>query len=286
MLENAVAQFASFGPGKIWVMCPLFKGIKTSGKVWKNAAVQIFLSIGIGTSALATLSSYNDFHNNCQRDAIILPIIDGLTSFLSGLTSFSILGYMAHISGTHIDNVISKGPGIVFIVYPQALSTLPFAQIWAVIFFAMLVLIGLDSQFGHIQVIVTAITDVYPEKFGSNHKTLLTGIVCLVCFLFGIVLITEILWTSSLISFKHLFYGDGTMFPKWTHYVGYGIALLTIIPVPVMGVQQIMKHTGSFVNRLKQSLKPTMEWCPAETRAELNKDDIINSTEEVASHFL
>ncbi|XP_052824442.1 sodium- and chloride-dependent glycine transporter 2 [Octopus bimaculoides] len=289
----------------------------TDVTVWKNAALQILLSIGIGTSALATLSSYNNFHNNCERDAIILPIIDGLTSFLSGLTSFSILGYMAHISGTHLDNVIVKGPGIVFIVYPQALSTFPFAQIWAVLFFAMLVLVGLDSQFGHIQVIVTAITDVYPEKFG-NHKTLLTGIVCLVCFLFGIVFITESglyilqivdwycasltlllilfleiiavawvygtrrlendislmlgrkpwpvwkplwtvinplcvlsLWISSLISFKHLFYGDGTMFPKWTHYVGYGIALLSIIPVPVLGVQQIMKHKGSFVNYLE-----------------------------------
>ena len=45
-----------------------------------------------------------------------------------------------------VEGVVSEGPGLVFVVFPQALSNLPLPQIWSVIFFAMLVMPGVDSQ--------------------------------------------------------------------------------------------------------------------------------------------
>lgn len=38
------------------------------------------------------------------------------------------------------------GPGLIFVVYPQAMAKMPIGQMWAVLFFFMLLCLGLNSQ--------------------------------------------------------------------------------------------------------------------------------------------
>ncbi|KRX80152.1 Sodium-dependent serotonin transporter, partial [Trichinella sp. T6] len=62
--------------------------------------------------------------------------INSLTSILSGLVIFSLLGYMADCLNKDIAEVAETGgAGLVFIVYPRAISTMKAAPIWSVILF-------------------------------------------------------------------------------------------------------------------------------------------------------
>nr|CDJ84925.1 Sodium:neurotransmitter symporter domain containing protein [Haemonchus contortus] len=130
--------------------------------VWQDAATQVFFSLGPGFGVLMAYSSYNNFNNNVYLDALITSAINCATSFLSGFVIFSVLGYMSCKSGKPIDTVAQEGPGLVFVVYPEALATMPWAPGWSVLFFLMLITLGLDSSFGGSEAIITALSDEFP----------------------------------------------------------------------------------------------------------------------------
>ncbi|CAH1777721.1 unnamed protein product [Owenia fusiformis] len=158
-----------------------------SFKVWGEAAMQIFFSTGIG-GALITMASFNKFNNNCYRDAILISILNAGTSVFAGLVIFSVVGFMARETGESIDNVITQGPGLAFVVYPAALTKLPVSPVWSVLFFTMLLTLGVGSMIVMVQNLVVSITDEFNL---TSRKTLLTAIICVVEFLFGIPMIMQ-----------------------------------------------------------------------------------------------
>ncbi|KAL7640387.1 UNVERIFIED_CONTAM: hypothetical protein RMT77_008660 [Armadillidium vulgare] len=149
-----------------------------SSEVWVDAATQIFFSLGPGLGVLLAFASYNKFHNNIYKDALVTSTINCLTSFVSGFVIFSVLGYMSKMSGNDIANVVDQGPGLVFVAYPMALATMPWSSFFAIIFFMMLLTLGLDSSFAGSEAVVTALSDEFPV-IGRNREIF---VACLFAF--------------------------------------------------------------------------------------------------------
>ncbi|ELU16974.1 hypothetical protein CAPTEDRAFT_180018 [Capitella teleta] len=158
---------------------PEWKKLKDP-QIWIAAAAQIFFSLGPGFGVLLALSSYNKFHNNCYKDALVTSTINCFTSFLAGFVVFSVLGYMAEKQGTSIEKVAQEGAGLVFVVYPEAIATLRGSSFWAIIFFLMLITLGLDSTFCGLEALITGVCDQWPW-IGRKRELFVAGLI-VYCF--------------------------------------------------------------------------------------------------------
>ncbi|XP_065578295.1 sodium-dependent dopamine transporter-like isoform X2 [Artemia franciscana] len=163
--------------------------VLTKAEVWVDAASQVFFSLGPGFGVLLAFASYNKFHNNVYKDAIITSCINCATSFLAGFVIFSVLGYMSYRSGKPIEEVATEGPGLVFIVYPEAIATMPGSTIWSLLFFMMLLTLGLDSSFGGSEAIITALSDEYPIL--KKHREVFVGVLFTFYYLIGMTSCTQ-----------------------------------------------------------------------------------------------
>ncbi|XP_041377036.1 sodium-dependent dopamine transporter-like isoform X2 [Gigantopelta aegis] len=163
-------------------------------KVWIDAAIQIMFSVGAGFGSHIAYASYNKFHNNCYRDCLITVAVNSFTSLFSGFVIFSYLGYMSLKTHKPIDQVATEGPGLVFIVYPEAIATLPGSTGWAVIFFFMLISLGVDSAFGGLESPLTGLRDEFHSvmKGFRYSREVLTLIVVGSAFFFSLPCLTEV----------------------------------------------------------------------------------------------
>ncbi|PVD38280.1 hypothetical protein C0Q70_00891 [Pomacea canaliculata] len=128
-----VAMLDGAHEGVKYYLTPRWDRLSDAG-VWSDAAVQIFFSLSCCSGGLIAMASYNNFKNNVIRDAIMVPIINCLTSFYAGFVVFSTLGYMAHVKQTDVGSVTQGGPGLAFIVYPEAIGQMPVSPLWAILF--------------------------------------------------------------------------------------------------------------------------------------------------------
>ncbi|XP_050778424.1 sodium-dependent proline transporter-like isoform X1 [Gopherus flavomarginatus] len=162
-----------------------------SAQVWNDAASQIFYSLGIGFGGLLSMASYNKFDNNVIRDTLVIAIGNCCTSFFAGFAIFSILGHMAWRKRVPVGEVADSGPGLAFVAYPEALALLPASAFWSVLFFLMMFTLGVDTLFGNMEGITTAVLDEFPALREWRRKTLFLGALCFIFYLLGLLLITE-----------------------------------------------------------------------------------------------
>jgi len=161
-------------------------------EVWIDAGTQIFFSFAICLGALVSLGSYNKFNNNCFRDCIILSAVNSGTSFMSGFAVFSVLGFMSKEQGRPISEVARGGPGLAFVAYPKAITMMPGSTFWAIMFFFMIILLGLDSQFVETEGFITSIVDLYPKKLRKGYnREIFIAATCGVSYLIALTMVTN-----------------------------------------------------------------------------------------------
>uniref|UniRef100_A0A674CVJ3 Transporter n=1 Tax=Salmo trutta TaxID=8032 RepID=A0A674CVJ3_SALTR len=223
--------------GLMYLFTPDWEILKDP-QVWLDAATQIFFSLSVAFGGLISFSSYNSQKNNCERDAVLVGVINSATSIYASIPIFAILGFKAHtnyvtclngnilaltnefdisdmnitvenyeqwfdsLNGTQPSRVSdlnlktcdlqtfldqsASGTGLAFIVFTEAVISMPGSQVWAVLFFIMLFSLGLSSMFGNLEGVLTPLHDLkLVPKWMPNE--LFTGLICLVSFLVALI---------------------------------------------------------------------------------------------------
>ncbi|KAJ4928390.1 hypothetical protein JOQ06_016182 [Pogonophryne albipinna] len=80
--------------GLVYLFTPDWEILKKP-QVWLDAATQIFFSLSVAFGGLIAFSSYNEERNNCERDAVVVGVINSATSLYASISIFAILGFKA-----------------------------------------------------------------------------------------------------------------------------------------------------------------------------------------------
>ncbi|XP_044027256.1 inactive sodium-dependent neutral amino acid transporter B(0)AT3 isoform X2 [Siniperca chuatsi] len=94
--------------GLVYLFTPDWEILKNP-QVWLDASTQIFFSLSVAFGGLIAFSSYNEERNNCERDAVIVGVINSATSLYASIPIFSILGFKANSAYTSClkDNILA-----------------------------------------------------------------------------------------------------------------------------------------------------------------------------------
>lgn len=136
-------------------------------KVWVAAYGQVFFSLSVAMGIMITFSSYLPEKTDIVNTAFITGLANSAFEFTVAIGVFSILGYMAQNQGVPIDQVVSAGVGLAFVVFPQGFNLMGDAGvIIGVLFFVSLSFAGFTSFVS----LIEAFSRPISEKFGLTRK--------------------------------------------------------------------------------------------------------------------
>ena len=141
----------------------------SSFEMWATACAQILFSLSPGMGTAITLSSYTNPKEDVYVVNLMVSACNSMFSFVGGFAVFSIIGFMAQESCSAgadgecrtVEDLAQKSSiGLAFITLAEGVSQFGAASnLFAVLFFIMLLTLGLDSTFAWMETINTYVHD-------------------------------------------------------------------------------------------------------------------------------
>ncbi|TLD96077.1 sodium-dependent transporter [Helicobacter jaachi] len=126
---------------------------KITPRLFIEVLGQVFFALSLGFGVMITLSSYLQKNENMIKTAIATAVINTIIALLAGFMIFPSLSSFGLSP--------NQGPSLVFQTLPIVFSHLHFGNIFAIVFFLLLIIAALTTSLPIYEVIITALH----EKF-------------------------------------------------------------------------------------------------------------------------
>ncbi|CAF1234216.1 unnamed protein product [Adineta ricciae] len=151
-------------------------------ETWQAAASQVFFSLGLSFGSLMAYSASNKFKNNFFRQMCVVVSCDCFTGIFAGFAVFATIGYLAaQVKESVASYASSSGPGLAFITYAEAITHMPASPVFSILFFLMLLALGLGTQFAMTNIPISAVMELFPRL--PVKRPVIVIITCVVSFL-------------------------------------------------------------------------------------------------------
>lgn len=185
LLVRAVT-LPGFLAGWIFYLKPIWNALADS-EVWIAAFSQIFFTLTLAFGVMVAYASHKDEHDDVAKDAYLTAFINSGISLFAGFVVFGVLGYMATSTSVRVADLAASGPGLAFVVFPEALSLMPWPSFFSAVFFLTLLTLGIDSAFSLVEAVNVTILDT-TEHWKPQTLSL---IICGLGFIGGIIFTTR-----------------------------------------------------------------------------------------------
>lgn len=157
--------------------------------------------------------------------------MDAITGLLAGLAIFSVLGYMSTKTGIDVPDLAVGGPGLSFIVYPEALSLMPFPWIWCIFFFMMMLTIGFGSILSLSECVLDSITEALKGKIDIHGKeTFYRFLICMIFYIIAFPMTTHVKFKKNLkFNLKVILFRVACIYKIWSMVMCLDIRLLFLV---------------------------------------------------------
>lgn len=186
--------------GLEFLFVPRFEDFKP--ETLASALSQAFFSLSLGMGAMITYGSYLKKDQNLPQSAMQVGGLDTLIGVLAGMAIFpALLSINPDISASDMG-----GPGLIFKAFPQIFLEMfggnaLFAQIFAILFFVLVLIAALTSSISLLEVVTAYFVD--EKKFRRSHASIIMGSLI---FLIGIpsALFTGVFGFVSAVTYDYM----------------------------------------------------------------------------------
>ncbi|MBD1370856.1 sodium-dependent transporter [Hazenella sp. IB182357] len=135
--------------------------------VWFAAYGQVFFSLSLGAGIMITYSSYLKKKSDLANSGMIAGLANSGFEFLAAIAVFGALGFLAVQQNVAVTEVVSSGPMLAFVVFPNIINAFPsLNSLFGVLFFGTLVFAGFTSAVSLLEPGISA----FKEKMNISRK--------------------------------------------------------------------------------------------------------------------